>query len=43
MSGMIGLPFALASRKLTHLNQGIQTIAAVLSICFGIWYGYQAM
>jgi ABC-type nickel/cobalt efflux system permease component RcnA len=43
MSGMIGLPFALASRKLTNLNQGIQTVAAVLSICFGIWYAYKAM
>lgn len=41
MSGIIGLPFALASRKLTHLHQGIQTLAAVLSICFGIWYAYE--
>jgi ABC-type nickel/cobalt efflux system permease component RcnA len=43
MSGMIGLPFALASRKLTPIHQGIQAVAAVLSICFGIWYGYKAM
>jgi ABC-type nickel/cobalt efflux system permease component RcnA len=43
MSGMIGLPFALASRKLAPVHQGIQTIAAVLSICFGIWYAYNAM
>ena len=42
MSGIIGLSFALASRKLTHLHQGIQTLAAVLSICFGIWYAYEA-
>ena len=42
MSGIIGLPFALASRKLTHLHQGIQTLAAVFSICFGIWYAYEA-
>ena len=42
MSGLIGLPFALTSRKLTHLHQGIQTLAAVLSICFGIWYAYKA-
>ena len=42
MSGIIGLPFALASGKLTHLHQGIQTLAAVLSICFGIWYAYEA-
>lgn len=42
MSGLIGLPFALTSRKLTHLHHGIQTVAAILSICFGIWYGYEA-
>jgi ABC-type nickel/cobalt efflux system permease component RcnA len=42
MSGLIGLPFALTSRKLTHAHQGLQTAAAVLSICFGIWYAYQA-
>lgn len=42
MSGIIGLPFALASRKLTHVHQGIQTFAAVLSICFGLWYAYEA-
>jgi ABC-type nickel/cobalt efflux system permease component RcnA len=42
MSGLIGLPFALTSRKLTHLHQGIQTLAAILSIGFGIWYAYQA-
>lgn len=40
MSAMIGLPFALASKKLTHVHQGIQTLAAVFSICFGIWYAY---
>ena len=42
MSGLIGLPFALTSRKLTHVHQGIQTLAAALSICFGIWYAYVA-
>ena len=42
MSGLIGLPFAFSSRKLTHLHQGLQTIAAVFSICFGIWYAYKA-
>ena len=41
MSGLIGLPFALTSRKLTHVHQGIQTLAAVLSIGFGIWYAYE--
>jgi ABC-type nickel/cobalt efflux system permease component RcnA len=42
MSGIIGLPFALTSRKLTHVHQGIQTLAAVLSICFGLWYAYRS-
>ena len=42
MSGLIGLPFALTSRNLTHVHQGIQTLAAVLSIGFGIWYAYEA-
>jgi ABC-type nickel/cobalt efflux system permease component RcnA len=42
MSGLIGLPFALTSRNLTHAHQGLQTLAAVLSICFGIWYAFKA-
>ena len=41
MSGLIGLPFALTSRKLSHAHQGLQTVAAILSICFGIWYAYK--
>ncbi len=42
MSGLIGLPFAFTSRKLTNLHHSLQTLAAVLSICFGIWYAYKA-
>jgi ABC-type nickel/cobalt efflux system permease component RcnA len=42
MSGLIGLPFAFSSSKLTHLHQGLQTLAAVFSICFGIWYAIQS-
>jgi ABC-type nickel/cobalt efflux system permease component RcnA len=42
MSGLIGLPFAFASRRLTHLHQSLQTVAAVFSICFGIWYAYKS-
>jgi len=42
MSGLIGLPFAFASGKLTHLHQGLQTLAAVFSICFGVWYAFRA-
>ena len=42
MSGLIGLPFAFSSSKLTHLHQRLQTLAAVFSICFGVWYAYKA-
>lgn len=41
MSGLIGLPFAITSRSLTHVNHRLQTVAAVLSICFGVWYAYE--
>lgn len=41
MSGLIGLPFALTSGRLTYLHRGLQTIAAVLSICFGVWYAFR--
>src|SRR5215510_2235320 len=41
MSGLIGLPFAFTSGKLTHVHQGLQTLAAVLSICFGVWYSFK--
>ena len=43
MSGLIGLPFALTSSKLTHMHRGLQTVAAVLSICFGLWYAYATL
>jgi ABC-type nickel/cobalt efflux system permease component RcnA len=42
MSGLIGLPFALSARRISHLNFGLQTIAGVLSIAFGVWYAYEA-
>ena len=41
MSGLIGVPFALTSRNLTHVHHRLQTVAAILSICFGLWYAYQ--
>ena len=40
MSGLIGLPFALSSRKLSGLHHRLQTAAACLSIVFGLWYAY---
>jgi ABC-type nickel/cobalt efflux system permease component RcnA len=43
MSGLIGLPFALTSRKFTGLHQRLQTAAAVVSLAFGFWYAYQLL
>ncbi|HVF23788.1 MAG TPA: hypothetical protein VM941_11945 [Pyrinomonadaceae bacterium] len=41
MSGLIGLPFALTSRKLTGLHHRLQTAAALVSLAFGFWYAFQ--
>jgi ABC-type nickel/cobalt efflux system permease component RcnA len=41
MSGLIGLPFLLTSRNLTRFHRRVQVAAAVLSICFGFWYGFK--
>jgi ABC-type nickel/cobalt efflux system permease component RcnA len=41
MSGLIGLPFALASRNLAAFHYRLQATAAGLSIAFGLWYAYQ--
>jgi ABC-type nickel/cobalt efflux system permease component RcnA len=41
MSGLIGLPFALSARRLSGINYGLQTVAGVLSIAFGLWYAYE--
>jgi ABC-type nickel/cobalt efflux system permease component RcnA len=41
MSGLIGLPFALTSRNLTSAHHHLQTLGAVFSICFGLWYAYE--
>ena len=43
MSGLIGLPFALSSRRLTNINYGLQTAAGGLSIAFGLWYAYETV
>jgi len=40
MSGLLGLPFALTSRSLTQIHGRLQAVAAVLSICFGVWHAY---
>ena len=40
MSGLIGVPLALTSRSLSGLHHRLQTVAAGLSIAFGLWYAY---
>ena len=41
MSGLVGLPFVLSSRKLAGIHYRVQMIAGALSIAFGIWYAYE--
>jgi ABC-type nickel/cobalt efflux system permease component RcnA len=41
MSCLIGLPFALSARRFSRFNYGLQTLAAALSIAFGLWYAYE--
>ncbi len=41
MSGLIGLPFAYSTGKLAGFHRGLQTVAGVLSIAFGLWYAYE--
>jgi ABC-type nickel/cobalt efflux system permease component RcnA len=41
MSGLIGLPFVLTSKNLAGWHARLQTVAAVLSIAFGLWYAYE--
>ena len=43
MSGLIGVPFALTSRRLTGLHHRLQTAAAVLSLAFGFWYAWRLL
>lgn len=40
MSGLVGLPFVLTSRRFSGIHYGLQTLAGALSIAFGVWYGY---
>jgi cytochrome c biogenesis protein CcdA len=40
MSGLVGLPFAFSSRKLTGVHYSLQAVAGVLSVSFGLWYAY---
>jgi ABC-type nickel/cobalt efflux system permease component RcnA len=41
MSGLMGLPFVLSSRKFNGIHYSLQMLAGALSITFGIWYAYE--
>jgi ABC-type nickel/cobalt efflux system permease component RcnA len=41
MSGLVGLPFVLGSRRLSGIHYQAQMIAGALSLAFGIWYAYE--
>ncbi|MDX6611873.1 MAG: hypothetical protein QOD75_1059 [Blastocatellia bacterium] len=46
MSGLIGLPLAFTSRttrNVAGLHHRLQTVAAALSIAFGMWYAYESV
>jgi nickel/cobalt exporter len=40
MSGLVGLPFVLGSRRLGGIGYGLQIVVGALSIAFGLWYAY---
>jgi len=42
MSGLIGLPFALASGAMTRKHHVLQIAAGLFSILFGCWYAIQS-
>jgi hypothetical protein len=41
MSGLVGLPFVLSSRKVGGAHYRLQMLAGALSVIFGVWYAYQ--
>ena len=41
MSGLVGLPFVLSSRRLGGVHYQLQMLAGALSVLFGVWYAYQ--
>ncbi len=40
MSSLVGLPFALSAGRLPRLSHGLQLVAGVLSVAFGLWYAF---
>jgi len=41
MSAVVGLPFVFSSRKFGGIHYGLQALAGIASIGFGIWYAYE--
>ncbi len=41
MSALVGLPFVFSSRKFGGVHYGLQALAGIMSIAFGIWYAYE--
>jgi len=41
MSALVGLPFVFSSRKFSGIHYGLQALAGILSIGFGVWYAYE--
>ena len=41
MSALVGLPFVFSSRKFGGIHYGLQALAGILSVGFGIWYAYE--
>jgi len=41
MSGLVGLPFAVGTRRVGGLSYGLQVAVGALSIAFGVWYAYR--
>lgn len=41
MSGLVGLPFVLSSRKLSAVHYQLQMLAGLLSVAFGLWYAFK--
>ncbi len=41
MSGLVGVPFVISSKKLNGVHYGLQMLAGAVSIVFGVWYAYE--
>ncbi|MBI5216953.1 MAG: urease accessory protein UreH [Ignavibacteriae bacterium] len=41
MSALISVPFFLSAKASHKLNNGVRLVSGILSICFGIFFGYQ--